>query len=167
MNPYQGGVFQQALSGVTFLNNDWYEGKAYQRYAFEYEAVPTGQVRWFVGDVPTWTFDSRSVGPNGNIGQRVPPLEPLSVVLNFGMSDGFAVLNMTGLKTLMPATMRVDYIRIYQDEEEEMITCDPPGYETTAYIAKHEEAYNNPNLTAWYALPPSSFPCIAFLGLSD
>jgi len=30
MNNYRGGVFQQALSGVTNLNNDWYNGKAYQ-----------------------------------------------------------------------------------------------------------------------------------------
>lgn len=48
-----------------------------------------------------------------------------------------------------PTVMRVDYVRIYQPEGETMITCDPPGYETTQYIADHPEAYNNPNYTHW------------------
>jgi hypothetical protein len=43
--------------------------------------------------------------------------------------------------------MRVDYVRIYQREGEESVTCDPPGYETTDYIKNHPEAYNNPNYT--------------------
>lgn len=33
MNSYQGGVYQQALSTVTNLNNDWYNGNAYQSYS--------------------------------------------------------------------------------------------------------------------------------------
>jgi beta-glucanase (GH16 family) len=149
MNSYQGGVYQQAISGVTNLNNDWYNGKAYQKYAFEYTPGKTGSVTWWVGDQATWTLDARSLGPNGNIGQRVIPQEPMAMVLNFGMSNGFAALNLTGLTPLMPATMRVDYIRIYQDEGATLVTCDPPGYPTTDYIAKHPEAYNNPNLTRW------------------
>jgi hypothetical protein len=73
----------------------------------------------------------------------------MAIVVNFGMSNGFAPLNMTGLASLMPATMRVDYIRIYQDEDDFMVTCDPPDYPTTQYIANHPEAYTNPNLTKW------------------
>ena len=64
------------------------------------------------------------------------------------MSSGFAALNLTGLATLMPATMRFDYIRIYQTQDGEM-TCDPENYPTTAYIASHPEPYNNPNVTQW------------------
>jgi hypothetical protein len=46
-----------------------------------------------------------------------------------------------------PAIMRVDYVRIYQQEGHESITCDPPGFETTEYIKNHPEAYQNPNYT--------------------
>jgi beta-glucan synthesis-associated protein KRE6 len=149
MNPYQGGVFQQAISGVTNLNNQWYDGNQYQTYSFEYEPGNSGYVTWYVGKEETWTLDARAMGPNGNIGQRVIPLEPMAMVLNFGMSNGFAMLNLTGLGPLMPATMSFDYVRIYQDEGNEMVTCDPPGYPTTDYIAQHPEPYNNPNLTLW------------------
>ncbi|KAF2724138.1 glycoside hydrolase family 16 protein [Polychaeton citri CBS 116435] len=148
MNAYQGSQYQQALSTVTNLNNDWYMGKAYQTYGFEYEPGGEGYITWYVGSEKTWKVDARSVGPNGNVGQRVMPEEPLSIVANFGMSSGFAELNLTGLGKLMPATMLIDYIRIYQDEDGEM-TCDPEGYETTEYIANHPEAYGNPNLTHW------------------
>lgn len=149
MNTYRGGFFQQALSGVTTLNNDWYDGKQYQIYAFEYTPGASGNVVWFVGDRKTWKMDGRSVGPNGNIGQRVIPQEPMSIIMNFGMSSSFAQLDFPGLAKLLPATMRFDYVRIYQDEDNESITCDPPGYETTDYIRRHGESYNDPNKTLW------------------
>lgn len=148
MNAYQGGVYQQALSTVTNLNNDWYNGNAYQIYGFEYEPGDEGWVQWNVGNTPTWKITADAIGPNGNVGQRIMPEEPMALVINFGMSPGFAELNMTGLGKLMPATMRLDYIRIYQDQDGE-VTCDPEGYPTTAYIAEHMAAYTNANLTLW------------------
>ena len=152
INSYQGGNFQQAISALTNLNNDWYDGKAYQSYAFEYEPGSDGYVTWYVGKDKTWTIDARSLGPNGNVGQRVLPQEPMSIVVNFGMSPTFAALQIQKLAELLPATMRIDYIRIYQDPDSVTMTCDPDGYPTTDYIAKHPEPYNNPNLTEWYAL---------------
>ncbi len=134
MNAYRGGPFQQAFSGLTWLNNDWYDGNAYQVYAFEYTPGDKGDVVWFVGDQKTWKMDGRSVGPNGNIGQRPIPEEPMAIVLNFGMSSSFTPLNLTGLAPLLPAKMRFDYVRIYQDPDHEMVTCDPPGYDSTGYI---------------------------------
>lgn len=160
MNAYQGGVYQQALSTVTNLNNDWYNGQAYQTYGFEYNPGADGYVSWFVGDEATWKIEGNALGPNGNIGQRVIPEEPMAIVANFGLSASFASLNWTGLGTLMPATMRLDYIRIYQDGTGEM-TCDPENYPTTEYIANHGEAYNNVNNTLWseagYDWPANSF----------
>ncbi|KAF2470578.1 beta-glucan synthesis-associated protein SKN1 [Lindgomyces ingoldianus] len=161
MNSYQGGPFQQAISGLTNLNNDWYDGKAYQKYAFEYKTGDNGWITWHVGDAETWTMDARTVADNGNVGKRVIPEEPLSLIANFGMSNSFAAINLTGIASTLPATMRIDYIRIYQDEGNEMVTCDPPGYPTTDYIRKHPEPYNNPNMTSWahskYSWPKNSF----------
>ena len=148
MNSYQGGVYQQALSTVTNLNNAWYDGNAYQSYAFDYTPGDDGYVAWYVGDTPTWKVTANAVGPNGNVGQRVMPQEPMAVVANFGISPGFANINFTGLAAIIPATMRIDYIRIYQDGDGEF-TCDPVNYPTTDYISHHADAYNNPNLTRW------------------
>lgn len=148
MNSYQGGKYQQALSTLTNLNNDWYNGKSYQTYGFEYESGADGYVGWWVGDTPTWKVTADAIGPNGNIGQRVMPEEPMALIVNFGLSNSFASLNWTGLGSYMPATMRLDYIRIYQDDDGEM-TCDPEGYPTTDYISNHPKAYQNPNHTLW------------------
>ncbi|KAL8710552.1 MAG: hypothetical protein Q9225_007274 [Loekoesia sp. 1 TL-2023] len=165
LNSYQGGVFQQALSGLTNINNAWYDGKGYQKYNFYYTPGKTGNIVWSVADKPVWKLDARALGPNGNVGQRTIPQEPMSVVMNFGMAAGFSALNLTGLTPLMPATMRFDYIRIYQESDSKSITCDPPGYPTTQYISSHMKAYTNPNVTHWesgtgaagYKWPKNSF----------
>ncbi|KZF19960.1 glycoside hydrolase family 16 protein [Xylona heveae TC161] len=163
MNAYRGGVYQQALSGVTNLNNDWYDGKAYQTFGFEYTpgGPPDGKITWYVGEQKTWMLDARAIGPNGNIGQRWIPIEPMALVMNFGLSQSFAMLNLTGLAPLMPAKMRFDYVRIYQEEGSESVTCDPPGYETTEYIENHKDSYYNPNVTSWdqtsHSWPKNSF----------
>jgi beta-glucan synthesis-associated protein KRE6 len=149
MNIYRGGVFQQALSGVTTLNHNWYDGNQYQIYGFEYTPGGDGNIVWYVGEEKTWKLDARAVGPNGNIGQRVMPEEPMSIVANFGMSNSFAYLDLPRLNQLFPAHMRIDYIRIYQKPGSTMVTCDPPGYETTAYIKKHMSSYTNANMTRW------------------
>ncbi|KAI4150525.1 MAG: hypothetical protein LQ340_004023 [Diploschistes diacapsis] len=148
INSYTGGPFQQAASGLTILNNDWYDGNQYQTYAFEYTPGGQGSVTWLVGSEKTWTLDARSVRPNGNVGQRLIPAEPMAMILNFGISSGFAFLNFTGLATTLPATMRFDYVRIYQDSSG-TTGCDPDGYPTTDYIANHPAAYQNLNLTRW------------------
>jgi hypothetical protein len=75
INGYRGGPYQQALSGITNLNNNWYDGKGYQIYAFEYTPGAKGDVTWFVGSDRTWKLDARAIGPNGNIGQRLVPRE--------------------------------------------------------------------------------------------
>jgi beta-glucanase (GH16 family) len=143
------------MSSVTNLNNDWYNGHEYQTYAFEYTPGADGQVTWFVGPEKTWTLDGRAIGPNGNVGQRVIPVEPLAIVMNLGMAWNFAPIQ-PGIENHMPAFMRFDYIRIYQDPDEVSVTCDPPGYETTEYIAKHPNAYRNINKTTWYGYPLTS-----------
>ncbi|KAF2865346.1 beta-glucan synthesis-associated protein SKN1 [Massariosphaeria phaeospora] len=161
MNTYRGGPFQQAVSGLTNLNNNWYDGKQYQKFAFEYKTGDDGYITWYVGNDKTWTMDAKAMGPNGNIGKRVIPEEPLAVIANFGMSNSFAAIDWKGIVESLPATMRIDFIRIYQDEDKQILTCDPEGYPTTEYIKKHPDAYHNPNFTNWeasgYEWPKNSY----------
>lgn len=150
MNAYKGGPYQQAFSGLTNLNNNWYNGKAYQKYAFEYQTGLDGFITWYVGNSQTWTMEAASLGPNGNIGQRTISEEPMTIIMNLGMSSSFATINTEALKKLYPAIMRIDYIRIYQEEDGDgELSCDPEGYPTTDYIKKHPGPYNNPNFTDW------------------
>ncbi|KAJ6260281.1 hypothetical protein Dda_4506 [Drechslerella dactyloides] len=161
MNEYRGGNLQQAFSGLTTLNNEWYDGKKYQTYAYEYKPGADGYIEWDVGREPSWRMEGPSIGPNGNIGQRVVPMEPMTIILNLGMGTSFQLPNYPEISKLLPAKMRVDWVRIYQPEGAESITCDPPGYETTQYIQDHLVAYTNPNLTTWestnFTRPKNSF----------
>lgn len=149
INDYRGGPLQQAMSGLTNLNNHWYNDTEYQLYAFDYTPGDTGDVTWYVGKDKTWTLDARALGPNGNVGQRMIPNEPMAIVMNLGMAYSFAPIDDI-IKNYLPGFMRIDYVRIYQDPDEESVTCDPPGYETTQYIKDHPVAYNNMNVTSWY-----------------
>ena len=86
LNTWTGGPFQQAVSTTTMLNNEWYDGKAYQRYAFEYVPGNTSEsfIAWTVAGQEMMKFDARAIGPNGNIGQRIISEEVCD------MSDGFS-----------------------------------------------------------------------------
>ena len=66
------------------------------------------------------------------------------------MSPGFSKVDEV---LPLPATMSVEYIRVYQYPEDVNIGCDPPNYPTSAYINRFIEAYTNPNLTSWAAAP--------------
>ena len=69
----------------------------------------------------------------------------MSIILNLGISNSWTWIDWEHL--IFPAVMRIDYVRLYQKEGEEMVTCDPPGFETTQYIREHKKAYTNVNLT--------------------
>lgn len=147
LNTYTGGPFQQAISATTVLNKDWYDNKQYQRFSFEY--VP-GQgkeayILWKVGDQTMFLLDGRAIGANGNIQARQISEEPMSLVLNLGFSNSWTYIDWKNL--VFPTTMHVDYVRWYQKKGEKMVTCNPPGFETTEYIEKHAKAYQNPNYT--------------------
>jgi beta-glucanase (GH16 family) len=155
MNTYCGGPYQQAVSGTTLLNNNWYDGLQYQKYAFEYiPGTSSGKIAWFVGDDPTFIMDGRAIGPNGNVGARQVSQEPMAMVLNLGISGSWSQILLADLK--FPTIMHIDYVRIYQKAGQTSVTCDPPGYPTTQYIEDHLAAYHNPNFTVCLlcSIPP-------------
>lgn len=153
MNTYTGGPYQQAFSGVSTLNNQWYQNPTsgagrFQTYGFDYVpgTSPDSMIQWYVGDEPVWKLQASSLGPNGNIGARPISEEPMSIIMNLAISQSFA--NVLFAELQFPAIMKIDYIRIYQSGTSS-VTCDPSGWETTDYIAKHPAAYNNVNVTRW------------------
>ena len=63
------------------------------------------------------------------------------------MSTNFGPVDLANLP--FPATMRIDYIRVYQHPDQKNVGCDPADFPTKAYIDQYIEAYTNPNLTTW------------------
>ena len=85
------------------------------------------------------------------IDQRPVPQEPMYIIMNFGMSTNFAIVDLDHLP--FPATMLIDYVRVYQRSSEKNIGCDPKDFPTQDYINTYIEAYTNPNLTTWQQPP--------------
>lgn len=80
--------------------------------------------------------------------------------MNVGMSEGFSPVDLTLAK--FPATMYIDYIRIYQHPDRVDVTCDPKDRPTAQYIKDHPRLYNDPTLKkfseAGYAWPDYRIP---------
>jgi hypothetical protein len=68
--------------------------------------------------------------------------------MNLGMSPNFAYG--VDFSTLQyPATMLIDYVRVYQPSDAHNVGCDPSDRPTMTYISTYSEAYTNYNLTLW------------------
>lgn len=152
MNTYTGGPLQQAFSAVTTLNISWYERgdclHNYQRYGFEYiNDNEDGYLQWFVGEQPTLLVLAPAMHPNGNIGWRRLSKEPMSLVMNFGISNSWAYIDWPSLH--FPMEMRVSHVRVYQPADKVNIGCDPDDYPTYDYIQQHWNIYQNANLTSF------------------
>ncbi|KAK5963092.1 beta-glucan synthesis-associated protein SKN1 PWA37_004794 [Arxiozyma heterogenica] len=166
MNSYTGGPFQQAISAVTTLNTAWYEygpqGGYYQTFGMEYlNDDKDGYVQWSVGGVPTFTLYSTALHPNGNIGWRTISKEPMSIILNLGISNSWDYIDWPQI--FFPVTMSIDYVRIYQPKNAISTTCDPEDFPTYDYIESHKNAYTNANLTSW-KMAGYTFPKNALTG---
>jgi beta-glucanase (GH16 family) len=152
LNRYLGSAFQQATSAVTTTNTEAYEltGGLYATYGFEYKpGFDDAYITWMSNELPAWTLRSGGLAADTRveIGPRPIPLEPMYIIVNLGMSPGFGDIDF--LHLTLPATMKVDWIRVYQLPNEKNIGCDPPDFPTAAYINRYIEAYTNPNLTTW------------------
>ena len=66
------------------------------------------------------------------IGARPIPQEPMYIIANLGMSTNFGTVDLEHLT--FPATMKIDYIRVYQDPNNINYGCNPDDFPTEAYI---------------------------------
>ncbi|KAG8826823.1 hypothetical protein FRC19_007391 [Serendipita sp. 401] len=164
LNTYRGGVWQEALSALTYVDSNCYTGGGGQFCKFGFEYFPSrdnnGYVTWSADEKASWTVTTDSLRPDNTvqIGQRLIPEEPMYIILNFGMSPGFQGQDFS--KLVFPAEMWVDWIRVYQREGHEDWSCSPDHHPTEDYINAHINAYSNPNLTTWedagYTFPRNS-----------
>ena len=66
------------------------------------------------------------------IGARPVPQEPMYIIANLGMSQAFGTVDVEHLT--FPTTMKIDYIRVYQDPDAINYGCDPTDFPTEEYI---------------------------------
>ncbi|RXW14474.1 hypothetical protein EST38_g11385 [Candolleomyces aberdarensis] len=121
-------------------------------------------VSWIADARLAWTLRAGGVAADDRvqISGRPVPQEPMYLIINLGMSENFGGVDFDHLT--LPATMRVDWVRVYQPLREINVGCDPADFPTQAYINENIDAYTNPNLTTWTDDYGKSFPKNRFLG---
>jgi len=83
LNSYTGGVYQQALSAVTYIDSQNYGGQGFATYGFEWWSNPSdrasGYILWYSQSAQTWKITQASSEPDSTvgIGQRLIPEEPM------------------------------------------------------------------------------------------
>ncbi|KAG6828111.1 hypothetical protein H0H92_009161 [Tricholoma furcatifolium] len=158
MNSYIGGATQMTTSALTWTNPETYEldGQGYSIYGFEYvpgkfpfAGFDTGYITWIANNQAVWTLRAPGMGADSvvEVSARPVPQEPMYIIVNLGMSENFGNIDFDHLT--FPASLLVDYIRVYQPKDAINYGCDPTDFPTADYINTYLEAYTNPNLTTW------------------
>ncbi|KAH6916882.1 beta-glucan synthesis-associated protein [Coprinopsis sp. MPI-PUGE-AT-0042] len=166
-NTYTGGAFQQATSCVTSTNQQCYElaGGCQSIYGFEYKpGFDNAYISWISDGELAWTLRSAGMAADTRveIAARPVPQEPMYIIMNLGVSENFGGVDFDHLA--FPATMRVDWVRVYQPKDAINIGCNPKAFPTQAYIKRYLDAYTNPNFTTWRDAYEQPFPKSRFLG---
>ncbi|KAJ3555502.1 hypothetical protein NP233_g12195 [Leucocoprinus birnbaumii] len=165
-NSYHGSAVQQAVSGLTTVPTDMFQGTGqnFKVFGFEYWSDPndptSGYVEWVSDSNPTYRMGASAVGPDpltaggSGVGQRLIPVEPMSIVLNLGISPNWQTIDLNSM--IFPAEFLIDYVRVYQRKDQVNIGCDPKDYPTADYISNHLQAYQDANLTQWKWTKPTN-----------
>ncbi|KAK7691618.1 hypothetical protein QCA50_005017 [Cerrena zonata] len=163
-NDYKGSAVQQAVSALTNLPDDMFQGvtnKQFHTLGFEYWANPSkpeeGFITWQTDGQPSVRMGASAVGADqgtdgSGVSKRLIPEEPMSIILNLGMSSNWQKIDLSTM--VFPAEYLVDYVRVYQRKGQTNIGCSPKDYPTAQYINDHMTAYTNPNLTSWSKADP-------------
>ncbi|KAI0795085.1 beta-glucan synthesis-associated [Abortiporus biennis] len=157
-NNYKGSAVQQAISALTTLPDNMFQGSGanFTTLGFEYWANPKnpdeGFITWQSNGAATARMGAAAVGADQGdgsamISKRLIPEEPMAIILDLNISPNWQTIDTTTME--FPAIMQVDYVRVYQRKGQTNIGCDPADYPTADYINNHMEAYSNANLSSW------------------
>jgi len=118
-NAFRGSALQQSVSCIsnvsdsTFADADDFgsEHGGFGVFGFEYQAhddPAQAYVAWVADGQRSHTITGEAVGPDpiAGVGQRLIPYEPMSVVLNLAVSEGFQTVDRTQMT--FPAEFLID-----------------------------------------------------------
>ncbi|WFD41641.1 hypothetical protein MPSI1_000272 [Malassezia psittaci] len=162
-NTWSGGVTQEAMSSTTRIDDNSFENATTPNYnivGMEYEPdwnnTGSGYITFYANGVPSWTINEGALTANtaAEIGKRVVSKEPMSIIMNLGIASGFQYVTDFNGGTQgvnFPATMKFDYIRVYQKQgtPDSRRSCSPSDHPTSDYISRHQDLYMNNNLTKY------------------
>lgn len=135
-NTYLGGSYQQSVSSLTRVPRDIYYnqpggGGEFAMFGMEYDSAPghveDGYVTWYSDNKTSWTMYADALAANERVGlgRRLIPQEPMSLIVNLGLSFNFQPVDFDHLT--FPNYLRIDYFRVYQRSDSISVGCDPDG----------------------------------------
>jgi hypothetical protein len=83
LNSYTGGIYQQAISAVTYINSENYNGQNFAQYGYEWWSNPNnrpeGYIQWYSEGQKSWKITASSIGADTtvDISSRLIPEEPM------------------------------------------------------------------------------------------
>jgi len=144
--PMRANTVQDCLSSEVDLRATHFQ--TFHTYGFLWE--PKERVVWFMNGEPLFEANQIALSPKQSpsnpdfyVGQRDVPQEPMSMLLNVAISD-HGVMNWNRHMTF-PISMKVDYVRVYQDASKgHTLSCDPPSHPTAQYIEENRGLFGIP-----------------------
>jgi len=82
-NSYTGGVYQQAVSALSFIDSENYNNNGYATYGYEWWSNPSkrdeGYITWISSGSKVFTMEASAIGPDSTsqVSQRLVPEEPV------------------------------------------------------------------------------------------
>mgnify|MGYP001940779590 FL=1 len=154
-NPWSGGETQEALSCVTRVPDSAFFGTDAKptiigvEYDPDFDNQGNGYITWYMDGKPSWTLYQGALSPDEKtqISWRTFPKEPMSIIINLGISSGFQDIDWDDIQ--FPAHLAVEHVRVYQKPGSKRVSCDPSDHPTADYIKRNQDLYYNNNLTSF------------------
>lgn len=82
-NSYKGGIYQQAVSALSWIDSQNYNNNGYATYGYEWWSNPSkrdeGYITWISDGSKVFTMEASAIGPDttSQVSQRLVPEEPM------------------------------------------------------------------------------------------
>lgn len=135
-----GDIYHDYIGGITEIDQSFFSG--FHIYRLEWE--PLSSIRWLLDGHLLLEIDQDALSPQHNaagesVGRRMISVEPTYLLFNLALSDSWST---PPSDLQFPATMKIDYVRVYQRPGMEQISCNPILFPTEDYIQANSDLFS-------------------------
>ncbi|KAG2452496.1 hypothetical protein HYH02_002735 [Chlamydomonas schloesseri] len=137
--PRPGTRIADSMSATHMLNETHFT----DFYVYGFDWKPREYVRWYINGKLIYEINQKGLraatnSANQSVGERLIPVDPQYININLAMSHSFAAIDPN---LPLPASMEIDYIRVYQPKDAINVGCDTPDFPSQDYIDRNVNLY--------------------------